>query len=1079
MKKLYRVIAMLLGILTVMSSLVFVSADTPEEKADIVILVDVSGSMNRNDPATASNGYIRVSNDAMDTFVGLLKDRYVNVTIVPYNEVVYRGFETVNLWDEAGQEKVNGYIKALSTKEEKSRQGFPLKGKISGIKKDGTQYTEQNGTIQCYNDWGDTNIGGALSYALEILNAADKDSKKAVVLFTDGKVDLDYMVSKDATTASAEIAKTSSKALIDAGVNVYSVGLNKNGQSVDRAFLEEISSEGHVYETADLKELEKIFKDVLANYLFPGTNPPEVIEGENIKVAPDKESFGEIEIYGGVVEEADVLLESTGKIHSVRVIAPNGEEVASRDIVNSGNVVNKDDVCRISTNAFGDKVTIKLFEPMDGAWKFAIKGEKDSWVTPGELIFYKVQLKDNLGEVNAPIYFGDEFSYDVHITSIKDGSRVANSGLYSADEGARASVLVTNNATGEQVEFPGIGAPANDGDKELGEFRFPVRFSAPGEYTIEAIIKHSRVVMNEEYTDFEERKTATVKAIGPSLSFEAEGTNTDGTVNLVASFKHPATGETVSNLPRYMESGALTVEVCDSKGQIVETIEKKLSEADGARLVCVYTPESAGVYTSNATLTVGDSVSRAEAKPFEVKGFALSCKPGTEKDGIVDFEIGLVNNEKGTLTEEIPAGFEDGKYVVTVKKGNETVETKSLELKPTQKYSLELKKSGEYVVTVKIVDGSGAERGDVTPGMSSYKAIGFVPNVEKKEVNEDEKAVFTVKIVPEDGSAVTKLPGYMDGYKCRLRVFDATNKPEAELFEKVSAEPITFETDVLMAGKYTAEIALVDTEGKLYNSNGLEPMSFEVKASVIEAKDAIKEISERASKGEWEKSVDLSKMFIDSDKDELTYEAELLAEDSCFEVSMDGSKLVVKSTGFTKDNPIDVKITVADGKGAVKEHTISLVSNDPGDLIATILIIVAIVIVLAIIAVIVIRKKSIISMPFKFRVQDSQAREAVYSVSRYSSRRNAQPVVTLKKLVGINNLVSRDSGTLGESEVDNFIKLYGDKISLRGVPFKKAFKVIYKDTDKKKNRTETFKRSMVTLRFETSSGEKYSLSFFK
>ena len=35
MKKLYRVIAMLLGILTVMSSLVFVSADTPEEKADI------------------------------------------------------------------------------------------------------------------------------------------------------------------------------------------------------------------------------------------------------------------------------------------------------------------------------------------------------------------------------------------------------------------------------------------------------------------------------------------------------------------------------------------------------------------------------------------------------------------------------------------------------------------------------------------------------------------------------------------------------------------------------------------------------------------------------------------------------------------------------------------------------------------------------------------------------------------------------------------------------------------------------------------------------------------------------------
>ena len=539
----------LLLLMAVLLPIVFVPVNAAEtdggtQDVEVVLLFDVSGSMNQSDPVSASD--TRLSIEAAHQFVfNYPTEANMYITVVPYNSNIYTDFDKVNV---ATPDGLKNYVSKMEDILENGLDGF-------------TCWANQ------------TDIGGALERAKEILEKSAIE-RKTVVLFTDGKIELPNV---DAINESKNKAEANSKALKDAGIPIYSIGLDVNN-GVDRDLLYSISGEENTNIVKSAADLIGIFNEVYT-FLFPNSRLDDNVE--EFEIAPEKTSERTVRIYGQAVKEANISISSLARLNTIRVETPSGVKVADIDLRSPENAVINSDYCIINYSSRGCSATIKLISPMDGDWKVFVSGEKSTVITR-KIYLFDLLLKDSIPDEN--VYIGEALKYNASIYNSESSEHLTSSGLYSAEDGASAIVEIKRVGSDSSSLYNGTLNRSKDG------FDFNVGFDAPGEYTITTILTHSQ---------FQVKSVKTVKVVGPMLALDVIDAHASSFKSMLY-LKDPVSGRAIS-APEYLSGGKIAISVT-SEGETVDTINVDISSLTTDGYTFEYTPSKAGDWTFTAAI---------------------------------------------------------------------------------------------------------------------------------------------------------------------------------------------------------------------------------------------------------------------------------------------------------------------------------------------------------------------------------------------------------------------------------------------------------------------------------------------
>lgn len=652
------------------------AAEAEQEQIDsveIALLLDVSGSMDSADPLNSMN--TRLSIEAAQQFVfnyPTETDMYIKVIL--YNSSVYSGFESLNVSTETGRDK---YIDNMQL-----------------ILKDGHVKEGKEDVVPDITCWEyQTNIGAALETATEFLSESTAD-KKAVILFTDGKIDLGNDEKEEASLNQANESKST---LENSNVPIYCIGLNKGG-SVDEEFLKNLSSSdvtpGKTSIVTNASDLGGVFQEIYT-YLFEDSMLD--AEVDSITVSPEVAEEKSLRIYGQAIREANISLVSSAALHSIKVISPSGVVVADIDYKTGKSNISAEH-CVIDITPSHATANIKLVQPMDGDWILSIKGEK-STVMMSKIYLFDLKLRDSI--TTDTVYVGDVFKFDTTIYNAESNTHVSSSGLYEGESGAVASADVVNTATKNSVLYGGTLNGAKNG------YDFAVDFATPGVYDVNMYIKHSQF-------DIEAKKT--VNVVAPELKLELAG---NGTSNVIKAYLvNPLTGEAVSSVPAYLASANGKITVTSGETVVCEHVYTAADMATGSHEFAFEAP-TAGTYSASTSFATYDSTLASDV-------FTLTVEPSKidVSDDKIEFSYSGLSAEFSE-TVKLSDIFKDSdgdKLSYTVKVSDDSVAEAEID---GDKLKIDVIGFGEANIKVTATDNRGAEA-SYTVSVAAKSTMGLV-----------------------------------------------------------------------------------------------------------------------------------------------------------------------------------------------------------------------------------------------------------------------------------------------------------------------------------------------------------------
>ncbi len=270
---------------------------------------------------------------------------------------------------------------------------------------------------------------------------------------------------------------------------------------------------------------------------------------------------------------------------------------------------------------------------------------------------------------------------------------------------------------------------------------------------------------------------------------------------------------------------ALTVDMIDSEGNLVESVEKTV--ADVSTVTVSMIPQASGKYTFQATATrEGEEEAKVSnvSEPYDFKLFlgAPTFKSATCKGG-------------GAIELEWSSVKEADSYILSVKDTEIRIETDKLKHKITE--GLEIGK--EYTFEVRAVRGEGDAKeisesvGTITETVKdenmrtwSFSAYGSSTN-EKNNGFEGSVADGKVTVYSESGKGKI-VPASTDG----LAFYYTAVDPETENFTLTAT--ITVDNWTLSNGQEGMGLMVSDTVGEPYDSTPLWNNSFQNLATKVE-----------------------------------------------------------------------------------------------------------------------------------------------------------------------------------------------------------------------------------------------------
>lgn len=331
MRFVIKYFGVLLIFVTLMSNVFMtdVSAADDSKSMDVVMVIDVSGSMEDTDPDGVAREAAKLFIDTMElsgSRVGVVS--FSNqTTVVPLMEV-----------------------NSVSDKRNLKRQ------------------------IDTFVNKGATDIGLALTQAVNMLETADDVGNDKMILFlTDGRIDI------SSGTRNNSISLSDTNNAVARAVDkykIYAIGLNADG-NVDKELLENVANQtgARSYVVDKAEELPDIFNGIFAdfiesNILDLGTYTLDGKAAQEIKInVPDT----------GVVE-ANFIMVASKNITDLSVITPQGKIA----------IFDESEVIWTQSKNYA---ILKMVKPEPGEWTLKMNGEPGCEVKIKNVFNYNLTIK--------------------------------------------------------------------------------------------------------------------------------------------------------------------------------------------------------------------------------------------------------------------------------------------------------------------------------------------------------------------------------------------------------------------------------------------------------------------------------------------------------------------------------------------------------------------------------------------------------------------------------------------------------------------------------------------------------------
>jgi Ca-activated chloride channel family protein len=278
-----------------------------------------------------------------------------------------------------------------------------------------------------YSGSAHTDTGAALLKAEEILSETPEENEKIMILFTDGRTDIDAGTPGRTTEDSRRDVDLAVQQAQERGYTIYCIGLNADG-SVDEGELAKIalSTSGNYHIAADVNELPEFF-----NSIFAEINSADPVALDEYDADGDYRDV-QFSIDSENVMEANVVILSGTQVEDVQIVSPAGE---SLDLQNDSRVV------FTSSRTYS---LVKLLYPEMGTWTVRVKGLPGDHIKVGLIYNYDVELTVYISET---ALVKDEYFY-VSAYLSTEGEQIFESPLYGSLSGY---VSIVNAESGEET----------------------------------------------------------------------------------------------------------------------------------------------------------------------------------------------------------------------------------------------------------------------------------------------------------------------------------------------------------------------------------------------------------------------------------------------------------------------------------------------------------------------------------------------------------------------------------------------------------------------------------------------------
>ena len=347
-----------------------VCADVVQKSSnmDVVLVIDVSGSMQKTDPN-------KVALEGAKLFIDMMENSGSRAGIVAFSDELVQVYNMTAINSEADKTSLKNVI-------------------------DNLQFS------------GDTDIGTAIQKAVEMITTAqDVGNNKMILFFTDGKIDLPKASpsEEEAEKESYEKANSAISAATASDIPIYTIGLNVNG-GVDTDLISNMSASTGAKNSivTSAGELPPIFNSIFADFV-----ESEIDELGDITIK-DSDTYEELpfEIPNDSVLEANIVMITSGEgtLSDILLVRPDGSNLSP-------------DGQTLLLSTSNNYNMLKLIGPMAGNWTLKIKGDQGCQVHVNLLFNYDVVLK-------ASTQADADGNLHVSATLEKNGTPVQDEALY-------------------------------------------------------------------------------------------------------------------------------------------------------------------------------------------------------------------------------------------------------------------------------------------------------------------------------------------------------------------------------------------------------------------------------------------------------------------------------------------------------------------------------------------------------------------------------------------------------------------------------------------------------------------------
>lgn len=412
---------------------------------DVVMIIDESGSMVDADKE-------RIAIEGAKLFVDMEKLSNANIGLVEFSD----NAKATEMFDVALQENRTA-----------------LKEILDNAKYHGGAYTD---------------TGAALLESIRLLESSGNHANKSVILFTDGKTEVNERIPGRTLENSLQDVETAVQLVKEKGYVIYCIGLNQNG-GVDEAQLAEIAGQtgGEYLIATDVSEITDFFQrifaqigdsdvDALDEYVADGTYHTVYFDIDNANIL-----------------EANIVVLSSKEIEDLILVDAAGNTV---DLLNDE---------RIVFSKSSKYTMIKIQNPDVGEWYISVKGVSGDAIKVGRIFNYSLNLVVEVDQVKVSVGIGH---WDVRAYFSSEGKKVLDDDFYKTLSG---SVFITDVGTGTVEETPLESMLFNSAIGEITMLAAQPKFDHPGVYELTAFVQGSGFYRQSDVVTLYATKNMAVK----------------------------------------------------------------------------------------------------------------------------------------------------------------------------------------------------------------------------------------------------------------------------------------------------------------------------------------------------------------------------------------------------------------------------------------------------------------------------------------------------------------------------------------------------------------------------------------